>query len=770
MSFPDGRGNQTWSYTKDSLPAQVTTNNAVGGEQVVNSYTYNKRRLLTGEGMSQPGTSAWSLGYAFDRNASSAGITYPQNNFVGYAPNALGQATQAGTYATGVQYFPNGAIKQFTYGNGIVHAMLQNARQLPERSSDIGGGSALDLAYSYDKNSNVASITDYVDGRQTRSMTYDGLDRLKTTTSIMFGGDNVSSYSYNALDDITTLRVGGNRDHTYVYDETTRRLMNVKNTAGLATVVGLDYDARGNLKQKNSQLYDFDFGNRLRSATNQETYHYDGHGRRVRASNSAGNILSMYGQDGVLRRQEDWRTGKLTDYIYLGGSLVARVSNAPTLAAPTATAPAYNTSGGYTVQWTAVTSANAYQLEEQVNGGAWQQVHTGITLSKEISGKAGGAYGYRARGCLAAVCGSWSAVVTVSVQLPPVLAPSLSVPGTAVNGNFTVSWGAVDTATSYTLEQSANGGAWAVSYTGPGQSQAFANIGAGNFSYRVKACNPAGCGDLSGIGTTQALYPPGTPAAPSVPATSATGSYTVSWAAVATADSYRLEESADGGVWVEIQNGASLNRGFAGKAAGSYSYRLRACNAAGCGGYSTASSIQLAPTGSPSAAAPASAPGGTYTVSWTSVTTATTYRLEESVGAGWVQVQDANVLSKAFASKAAGTYAYRVLGCNAAGCGGYSNTLSVDVPHPIPAIPSNPRAVYAILDGIGTRYTFRWDASVGATYYETNGTIAYNGPNLIATRTINGAHVPSRGFVVRACNANGCSAWSASVTSTPAGG
>ena len=38
---------------------------------------------------------------------------------VSYAPNALGQPTQAGSYATGVQYFPNGAIKQFTYGNGI---------------------------------------------------------------------------------------------------------------------------------------------------------------------------------------------------------------------------------------------------------------------------------------------------------------------------------------------------------------------------------------------------------------------------------------------------------------------------------------------------------------------------------------------------------------------------------------------------------------------------------------------------------------------------
>src|SRR5690606_21652425 len=80
-------------------------------------------------------------------------------------------------YTTGVQYHPNGAIKQFTYGNGIVHTMTQNARQLPARSTD--SGDVLDLGYGYDKNGNVDAITDHTTlARQTRSMTYDGRDRL----------------------------------------------------------------------------------------------------------------------------------------------------------------------------------------------------------------------------------------------------------------------------------------------------------------------------------------------------------------------------------------------------------------------------------------------------------------------------------------------------------------------------------------------------------------------------------------------------------------
>ena len=43
---------------------------------------------------------------------------------------------------------------------------------------------------------------------------------------------------------------GGARDHTYVYDAS-NRLVNIKNTVGGATVVGLGYDPQGNLANWN---------------------------------------------------------------------------------------------------------------------------------------------------------------------------------------------------------------------------------------------------------------------------------------------------------------------------------------------------------------------------------------------------------------------------------------------------------------------------------------------------------------------------------------
>ncbi|WP_242603296.1 hypothetical protein [Xanthomonas citri] len=39
-------------------------------------------------------------------------------------------------------------MQQFAYGNGLVHGMTQNARQLPARVVD--GGGVLDNSYDYD--------------------------------------------------------------------------------------------------------------------------------------------------------------------------------------------------------------------------------------------------------------------------------------------------------------------------------------------------------------------------------------------------------------------------------------------------------------------------------------------------------------------------------------------------------------------------------------------------------------------------------------------
>ena len=194
LAFPDGRGNQAWTYTPDGLPSQITTNNGNGTMQVVNGYTYNRRRLLTAETSAQPGWYTWQVAYGYDALGNRASQTYPTGLAVDYAPNALGQATRAGNWATGVSYHPNGAIQQFTYGNGIVHTMVQNARQLPANAMDSGG--SLYHEYGYDQNGNVLATFDQNDSTRSRWMAYDGLDRLTDAGSVVFGGDHWHRFEY----------------------------------------------------------------------------------------------------------------------------------------------------------------------------------------------------------------------------------------------------------------------------------------------------------------------------------------------------------------------------------------------------------------------------------------------------------------------------------------------------------------------------------------------------------------------------------------------
>jgi hypothetical protein len=43
--------------------------NHAGASSVVNTYAYNKRRLLTGESQAS-GSNTWTVGYGYDANAS----------------------------------------------------------------------------------------------------------------------------------------------------------------------------------------------------------------------------------------------------------------------------------------------------------------------------------------------------------------------------------------------------------------------------------------------------------------------------------------------------------------------------------------------------------------------------------------------------------------------------------------------------------------------------------------------------------------------------
>lgn len=769
LVFQDGNGNQSWSYFADGKPSQIITSNDGGATQVINTYSYNKRRLLTSETSGQVGLSSQSIGYGYDANGAVASTVYPSGLSVSFAPNALGQATQAGPYAIGVSYHPNGGIRQFTYGNGIVHTMSQNGRQLPQHVNDSGG--VLDNTYGYDSDGNVLSIDDGLDATRNRSMQYDGLDRLVQASSPAFGGsDGVLKYTYDALDNLRSAKQSGVRSDNYIFDANNR--LNYLQSDEQGMTLWLKYDAQGNLSERNEQGFKFDDGNRLREAIGRESYRYDGLGRRV-ASVSAqlGDISSFYSQSGELRWQNDARRGIRTEYVYLNGSLVAELATAVAPAKPQLTIDAFSSSGNYPVSWNSITGATSYELHEQVGGGAWSAVYVGSSLAWAATGKAGGTYGYRVRACRQSLCGEWSAVASAVVQLPPAQAPSISVPANAANGNYTVSWGAVAGATRYRLEESALGGAWGVVSENTATSAGYSGRPAGSYSYRVTAWNLAGYGPVSQVVTTSAYYAPSTAPMISAPGLALNGNYAVSWAAVAGANKYQLEESANGGAWVVVGQPIGTSQMFTGRPTGNYAYRVKAGNDAGWS--STYSNTVSVASLQPPAATTLSAPGtssGDISLSWGAVATTVTYRLEQSVNGGaWGLVQQNGSTVSTRTGLASGSYAYRVQACNDAGCGSYSNTVTTVVDAP-PAVPTGLTAKLVILDAsvtsrIRVRYTVTWGAVATATRYEVTGKSSYSGPANSWVFEFTGPS-PAASFQVRACTATQCSAWSAAVNAT----
>ncbi|MBR7513335.1 hypothetical protein KC219_24570, partial [Mycobacterium tuberculosis] len=80
-----------------------------------------------------------------------------------------------------------------------------------------------------------------------------------------------------------------------------------------------------------------------------ERYRYDAHGRRILSAgaNDGATIRSLYGNDGVLRRQENAREGRNTEYIHLNDSLVAQAIQVVAPVTPVLTAPAFSNNGAY---------------------------------------------------------------------------------------------------------------------------------------------------------------------------------------------------------------------------------------------------------------------------------------------------------------------------------------------------------------------------------------------------------------------------------------
>jgi Chitinase A, N-terminal domain len=359
---------------------------------------------------------------------------------------------------------------------------------------------------------------------------------------------------------------------------------------------------------------------------------------------------------------------------------VLLVVTRPPASAPLLTAPASNSTGSYTISWTGIATATGYTLQEQLNAGTWNTVQSTSALSWNAASHGNGTYGYRVQACNVGGCGALSATSTTTVLLPPATPTSISVPATS-SGSIAVSWPATATATSYTLQQSFNGGTWTTTYSGAATSTTVTEGTTGSYALRVQACNGGGCSGYVTSSAVAVTIPPASAPGLTVPASNSTGSYTVSWTGVGGATSYTLQEQVNGGGWTTVQATSATSWAAGGKANGTYGYHVQACNAGGCGPWSGVSSVVVAlppPVPAGLHTVVVNANKGQYTMAWSASTTATSYSLQQTLPNSTVNSPYTGTALTAQVTDTAtlGQVTVQVRACNASGCSAWSTGVS----------------------------------------------------------------------------------------------
>ncbi len=706
------------------------------------SYQYNRRRLPTFEilDLDYPGYASDSYGieWHYASTGHRSKLIYPDGDVVEWAPNALGEPTQAigddyEYVKAGVTRHANGALATFTYGNNIQHQLTQDGRGLPYRARDVG---VLNDVYSHDANGNVTSIVDDEQGGLTsRSMAYDDFDRLVTANAP--GLWNLGSFRYDVLDNLTSSTIGS-RSLQHQYSLSTNQLQTL--TGGPAAV-NYVFDSRGNVSSRGSVPYTFDGANRLTVVGTEggkgqfSKYQYDGWGRRTLIEQASGeNRHQFYSRDGQLLFEVDLLSGKTSNFAYMGNRLVARkdISYRTLPVAPVLNpiAPNPSTNGVYGLTWSSVAAITRYEVEESTATGDWGLVYAAPAASWTPPAHANGTFYYRVRACASSDCGAWSNVQSVQVIVG--LVPTAPTAPASTTGSFTLQWTVPPNTigpvfrleektgpnfTDWTLVQAQIS---STSYLVNGKST-------GTYTYRVAACPPPGqvCGAWSTSGTVTVQLPDPPPPLPewTLPliTSSTTGTYTLGWTVVSTAVRYEVEESGPSGTSVLHATSNSLQ--VSGRANGPHFYKVRACKPANnCsvgwreGRRVNVSVAEVPDTPAPPTIHPSANPNttGTYTVTWSNPGGATSYVLYQRTGSQTVLQYEGPLTSKSYTAQPNASYYYSVVACNVAGCSYPSSETPVHVSRLPDQITWNTVAPNPSTDG---NFTLSWSSVQGADSY-----------------------------------------------------
>jgi RHS repeat-associated protein len=244
-----------------------------------------------------PANETFTVGYSYS-NGRQTGITYPSGRAIAYGFNGQGQVTSvtvdgSTTVLSAGEYFPFGAVKKWTWGNG----------QAYERTYDLDGRIA---SVTLGPSTGTYGDLDQVFG-------YDSLSRLISAT---LAAGQTQSFTYDANSNRLTATINA-ATTTYTYPSTSHKLSSLSG----ATTRSFTYDNAGNVTASQSITYVYDGRGRMKQA-GTTTYLVNGLGQRVR-KNSGSDLYFAYDEAGRLIGEYDSTGTPIQETVWLGDTPVA---------------------------------------------------------------------------------------------------------------------------------------------------------------------------------------------------------------------------------------------------------------------------------------------------------------------------------------------------------------------------------------------------------------------------------------------------------------
>lgn len=557
--------------------------------------TRNERQLPSNLTVATGKTFVYSEDLAYDKNGNITGMTDLSDNGErtrALSYDALNRLTKAkATKLWGTETYAYDALNNLRGMNsdGVQRVYQYDGRHLLK--AIVGGGSRLH-DFSYDAAGNNVGK----DGKTrvfsaghrllevpgVASYLYDAAGRRVRTTA---AGGQVTYYAYNQAGRLLYEEGGASgrmKDYVYLGNKLVGRIERAQGDPVLNRP-GISIDTN-----PNDGSYDVSWAATKNTSYVVEEQHDGGSWTQVYSGTSTHHAVSGKG-GGDYRYRVKTCDDDCSDW-----GLSAAVGVTP--AKPKVTLPSGLQKARYTVKWNKPASTTAFGVQEQADGGSWTSITCkNACTSVSLPGDRNGDYKYRVRASNSHGNRGWVTSGVVTVLLPPGKAPSLKVPATNKTGSFTVSWGAVTGAASYALEEKKNSGKWGSAYVGKSRSRKLTGKTKANFSYRIKACNASGCSSWSTTKTV--IEPPTTPKKMILTGGEGrpkTRKITVHWNGVSRTTGYEVEVTRPNQEPFVRTQGTSTGAVVKATADGTWKIRVRACNQAGCSGWTGYQSMNFA--------------------------------------------------------------------------------------------------------------------------------------------------------------------------------